>query len=735
MASHYAMLRRDFLKNAGCFVATASLTGLASCGDDDDHTQQPKDAGDSDAGTDAGTPGPGLYAFLHGVASGDPQPDSVMFWTRVQAKDAKSADPIALRLELSKSDKFDKLVLHRAIKAGPDSDFTVRVLVDGLEPDTIYFYRFVAGADESRTGRTWTAPKTDSDVPIQFAWVCCQDYGAGFYGAYRRMLNQDEGADEAEQLRFVMHIGDFIYETLGQEFQAALDEDLEPIELKSKAGKPRVLPKFPAGGGKLETGGQYAKSVDDYRHLYKSFLLDADLQDARARWPFVSVWDDHEFTDDCWQTQANYTNDKSFDEPSQKRRVAASQAWFEYVPALLSDAASDGDVENQAQDFEPIKVEDMAYMDPVDVSEPNNQKAIDAVTIYRHLQFGKHVDIVLTDNRSYRSDHALAEEVTAGNPFVFHPRAGLPIVAVNAFDAGRDANGGMPQKTVGGFKNTRMDQPPGTVLGSTQKKWWKDVMRSSQASFKVWGNSVPLLRLKLDVTAAPIFIAGDLVLSADGWDGYPSERRELMGFLKSEGIRNVVSLSGDHHAHYAGLVFDDFDADAPVAVMADFCTAAISSGSQFAEIAGAITDKLGPNPGPDLQNVANLITFDATKYDGGTRKAAPNLNTLLRYGSASAKALAETYDIDMVAAMRNEKVNPHLRYVDSTANGYGLARFDGDGAKLTLVTIEPPLVDRGEDGAMLRSTADFTLAHFDSGDKVVLDAPELSGDKPFPDDV
>jgi alkaline phosphatase D len=728
------MLRRDFLKNAGCFVATASLSGLAACGDDDDSGKPKPNAGE-DGGTDAGKPEPGRYEFLHGVASGDPQSDSVVLWTRVQAKDGKSSDPIALRVEVSKSDKFDKLVVHQNIEAGADSDFTVRVLVDGLEPDTVYFYRFVAGADESRSGRTWTAPETDADLPIRFAWVCCQDYGAGFYGAYRRMLNEDDAADAADQLRFVLHIGDFVYETLGQPFQVAQDEDLEPIDLRSKDGEDRKLPKFPSGGKKLESGGQFADSVDDYRHLYKSFLLDTDLQDARARWPFINVWDDHEFTDDCWQTQANYSRDKGFDEPSQKRRVAATQAWFEYVPALLTGAASDGDVDNQAKDFEPVEVKDVMYMDAVDVSEPNNQKAIGSIAIYRHLQFGKHVDLVLTDNRSYRSDHALAEDVTAGNPFVFHPRSGLPIVAVNAFDAGRDANGGMPEAAVAGFKNTRMSDPPGTMLGDAQKQWWKDVMAGSKATFKVWGNSVPLMRLKLDVTAAPIFLFGDLVLSADGWDGYPSERRELMSFLKSKSIRNVLSLSGDHHAHYAGLVFDDFDGDAPSAVMADFCTAGISSGSQFGEVAGAIKDTLGPNPGPDLMNVANLITFDATQFDGGTRKAAPNLNTLLRYGSASAKALAETYDMDMVAAMRNETVNPHLRYVDSTANGYGLATFDGDGAKLTLVTIEPPIVDRGEDGAMLRGTAEFTLAVQGSADKLMLAAPELTGDKPFPDDV
>ena len=190
---------------------------------------------------------------------------------------------------------------------------------------------------------------------------------------------------------------------------------------------------------------------------------------------------------------------------------------------------------NAAKDFEPVKVEDVRTWTRSTSASRTTRRRSTAITIYRRLQFGKHVDIVLTDNRSYRSDHAVPEDVTASNPRVFHPRAALSLEAVNGFDAGREANGGMPEATVAGFENTRIDSPPGTMLGSTQKKWWKDVMRGSTASFKVWGNSVPLLRLRLDVTAAPLF-TGDLVLSADGWDGYPSERRELMGFLKSEKI-------------------------------------------------------------------------------------------------------------------------------------------------------------------------------------------------------
>ena len=39
-------------------------------------------------------------------------------------------------------------------------------------------------------------------------------------------------------------------------------------------------------------------TLADYRTVYRAYLTDPDLQDARARWPFVPVWDNHEFS---WQ--------------------------------------------------------------------------------------------------------------------------------------------------------------------------------------------------------------------------------------------------------------------------------------------------------------------------------------------------------------------------------------------------------------------------------------------------
>jgi alkaline phosphatase D len=60
------------------------------------------------------------------------------------------------------------------------------------------------------------------------------------------------------------------------------------------------------------------------------------------------------------------------------------------------------------------------------------------------------------------------------------------------------------------------------------------------------------------------------------WDGYNAERKSLMQFLASGGIRNVVSLSGNIGAFMAGPVMDDFDATTPQPVMVDLVTAGVS---------------------------------------------------------------------------------------------------------------------------------------------------------------
>ena len=74
-------------------------------------------------------------------------------------------------------------------------------------------------------------------------------------------------------------------------------------------------------------------TVDGYRAIYKGYLADPDLQDARARWPFVCIWDNHEFS---WQGWQSIVKAGAFEQPGQTVKVAANQAWFEYIPARVS---------------------------------------------------------------------------------------------------------------------------------------------------------------------------------------------------------------------------------------------------------------------------------------------------------------------------------------------------------------------------------------------------------------
>ena len=266
------MKRREFFRLSGSFVAAAALIGLPGCGDD------------------GGGPPTGVFLFPQGVASGDPRDTTVVLWTRAVRADGATG-PIPLLLEVSTDPNFASVVVQQTIEATAAADHTVRVLVTGLTADTIYHYRFIADGDIV-VGRTRTAPAADADVAIRLAWVSCQDYQAGHFHAYKLMIADDEARPEADQIRAVVHLGDFIYEARGAAYQRPLDAELRPITISNPDGSARVIAPFPSGGGTLGDG-EFAETVDDYRHLYKATASDPDLQAARARWPFICVLDDH----------------------------------------------------------------------------------------------------------------------------------------------------------------------------------------------------------------------------------------------------------------------------------------------------------------------------------------------------------------------------------------------------------------------------------------------------------
>src|SRR6185369_7251095 len=288
--------RRDFIQLAAAMGASLAWTGPASASRT--KWQERRD----------------LYP--EGVASGDPDPTSVILWTR---RPFAEGERHVLTVEVAQDEAFRRVVAQAPAPVSAASDWTSRVLVGGLKPARTYWYRFTdSEGNGSRIGRTITAPAANDPRPVNFAFVSCQSVNEGKLNGYRRMIFEDERAAPEEQLGFVLHLGDFIYEVVEY-----------PDEIKTRYDRTIYeVCRIPDGGvtGKFH----YPLTVEGYRAVYKGYLADPDLQDARARWPFVSMWDNHEFS---WQGWQSIQQAGGPPRPGQTIKVAANQAWFEYIPA------------------------------------------------------------------------------------------------------------------------------------------------------------------------------------------------------------------------------------------------------------------------------------------------------------------------------------------------------------------------------------------------------------------
>jgi alkaline phosphatase D len=66
----------------------------------------------------------------------------------------------------------------------------------------------------------------------------------------------------------------------------------------------------------------------------------------------------------------------------------------------------------------------------------------------------------------------------------------------------------------------------------------------------------------------------------DGWDGYAPARQRLLTAVAERGLRGVVALGGDVHAHFVANLKADFDDPRSPTVASEFCGTSISSNGQ-----------------------------------------------------------------------------------------------------------------------------------------------------------
>ena len=648
--------------------------------------------------------------FPEGVASGDPNSHSVLLWTRYPPNG--HAAP-RLNIEVAEDESFAHVVAAASTPVSGAADWTCRVLAGGLKPARVYWYRFTdTQGNGSRIGRTITAPDPADPRPVSFAFVSCQNANQGAQNAYRRMIHEDERAAASDRLWFVLHLGDFIYEIVWypeDRPQGMYDRRLRDIVRYAHGEKIRDF--------------HIPTTVDDYRAVYRAYLHDPDLQDARARWPFVNMWDNHEFSWLGWQSEQRFDGQNR---PAQTRKVAANQAFFEYQPARLAGSGA-----TSLDRFHPPPVRDVpaAQFDAHGLSrEPNNLAAIGSLKGYRALRWGRHVELIVTDQRSYRSeeptDRPEAKSLQSDDFPEFVPEEGLEIL-----DGGRGYNQGRPPVSIP-FGNVEVpnfskDRPPQTILGAEQKAWFLERLRTSQATWKIWGNTTATLDMRADPQNLPPGVTrpwpGAGYAGFAGGDSSTAyvERAEIYDFVRDHGIAGFVTVAGDRHSFWAGLAAKSLPPRpfAPVGIA--FVTGSIS--------APGLVEAFEHNLPKDHPLRALYVGQSPADL-----RPQPTINLLLRHGVRSCLEYARTGDIARARALSNPDLSPHLSFVDMGGHGYSVVRATSESIETEFVCIPRPLErsDR-EDGGPLNYRAVFRAPLWKAGATPHLDRRIVEGEAKF----
>ena len=242
---------------------------------------------------------PALATYLHGVASGDPLQDRVVFWTRVTTPDTL---PMSGKLLIGTSPDL-KGARTVAVTATPERDWTIKADVDGLKPATDYFYRCDFDGHLSPVGRARTLPAGPTK-DVVLAVASCSLYPNGYFNAYGAIAKLD-------RVDAVVHLGDYIYEyggpgSYGDETDRGLHRPHDP---------PREI-----------------VSLADYRRRHAQYKTDPQLQAAHARAPWIVVWDDHEVCNDTWKGGGENHNPDQGEGDFATRKAAALKAYYEWMP-------------------------------------------------------------------------------------------------------------------------------------------------------------------------------------------------------------------------------------------------------------------------------------------------------------------------------------------------------------------------------------------------------------------
>ena len=235
-----------------------------------------------------------IAPFYHGVASGDPLSDRVIIWTRVTSNDIFDT----VYWYVATDSTMENIISKGKYFTSANKDHTVKIDVTGLTANTYYYYTFYSKGRFSQVGRTKTMPVGEVNN-LRIGVLSCSNYSFGYFNAYD-ILNERNDVD------FIMHLGDYIYE------DGYHNDGIDTLHR-------RVFPEYDA----------YDKP--SYEMRYSWYRLDPSLRELHRQYPWVVIWDDHEFANDAFR-DTSFQHHPLTQGTWADRKKAAIEAFKEWIP-------------------------------------------------------------------------------------------------------------------------------------------------------------------------------------------------------------------------------------------------------------------------------------------------------------------------------------------------------------------------------------------------------------------
>ncbi len=301
----------------------------------------------------------GRPAISHGVQSGDATIDAGVVWARADR-------PSRMLVEWATTESFRASRRAGYVDVLPETDFTAKVLIEGLPAGQDIFYRIQpqdlsapAILGEAAVGRFRTAPADRRS--ISFLWsgdTAGQGWGIdesrGGMRLYATMLRNRPD--------FFIHSGDNIYADAPIPAGLTLPngeiwQNIVTVE-KSKP----------------------AETLAEFRGNYKYNLLDRNVLAFNREIPIFSQWDDHEVTNNWWPgeplNRPEHLRKKYLDQNMLLLQARASRAFHEYMPMRRFETESG--------------------------------------RVHRKISYGPLLDVFMLDMRSYRGPNGERNDVSYG---------------------------------------------------------------------------------------------------------------------------------------------------------------------------------------------------------------------------------------------------------------------------------------------------------------------------------